>query len=438
MKNKKYLILLSAVLTVLVILPFLRFGTATAQENQPVFSPAINVLSGEIHFAKSAVSGAAITFSPEDFDLAFGMQDLPAITVLSLPPKNDGDLKLGELPVTLHQTISRADLSMLTFLPRSSSIATTSFMLCNSGNDQTYNITCELNFSSQNNKAPTLSEEDKLYLTQTTLANIAITDRLRAKDPEGEPCTFVVTKYPEKGVFTLINAVTGQYSYIPRKDTLGQDIISYYAIDNHGLRSEEYTVSVSVQASESGILYTDLIEHRAHMSAIRLTQQGIMSGNDVGGFYVFRPEEKINKSEFLVMAMKSINYPILSCNEELPFTDKDEVSNVYSDYIYTAWKANIIEPEATESGTYLHPNATITKAEAAVIVQKLIQASVPVDAPAFADTESIPTWAKSALQTLYSLGMIDTDVFGNIFAEEAMTRADSAELIYKLSQYSNK
>ncbi len=438
MKNKKYLILLSTVLTAVVVIPFLRFGNATAQENQPVFSPALNVLSEELHFTKSAVCGNAISFSAEEFDLAFGMKELPAITILSLPPTTDGTLYLGNLPVAVHQTISRNDLSKLNFHPRNESIVSSSFSLCNGGNEITYNVTCDLYFAPHDNKAPILSAEDKLYLTQTTLSDIAIVDRLRAKDPEGGQCTFVIKKYPEKGVLTLTDATTGEYSYIPRKDALGQDTVTYYAMDCYGAPSEEFVINISIQASEKGILYTDLVGHSAHLSAIHLTQQGIMSGNDVGGLFVFRPNETISKSEFIVMAMKSVNYPILSSNAELPFSDSNEIASVYTDYIYTAWKADIIEAETTENGNYFYPNNTITKAEAAVIVQKLIQAAIPVDVPVFSDADAVPSWAENAIQTLCGLGILDTDAAGKIHASEVINRADGAKLLYRLYQYSIK
>ena len=74
------------------------------------------------------------------------------------------------------------------------------------------------------------------------------------------------------------------------------------------------------------------------------------------------------------------------------------------------------------------PNESITRAEAAVIVGRMIEAATPVITPTFTDSDSIPAWAQSAVSSLSSMGILDT-VDGAVRAGEIMNRADTARML---------
>lgn len=434
MKQRKTWIVLCSLLALFLLLPLLSVR-GDAPDQAQIVSPALNVLAAQSSFQKSALAGKEIVFTTEDIDRAFGMSDIPAITVLSLPPAQDGLLQLGELTVLKNQTILRKDIEKLKFVPRNSTLVQTSFTLCNSGCDMTYNLSCVLSFTDRQNEAPTFSEADAFTLQIKTISDIAVFGRLRGQDPDGDKCTFSLLSYPQKGVVQISDATLGTYCYIPRSQKVGSDSFTYQITDCYGNVSAPITVSVEIEKSNAGILYEDMIGHRSHLAAIALTQAGIMSGSEMGGFSLFDPDRSTDRCEFLVMAMQSAAYPISPSDAALPFTDLASIDEIYLDYVGTALQAGIIEGTQTEDGLCFLPNETLTRAEAAVIVSRLIQAAVPTVVPVFADSHAVPTWAQDALASLCSIGLMETDAYGNINADAIMTRADSAQLLYSLYNY---
>ncbi len=397
MSQKRYLPILCTVLALLIAVPFISIGTQKKGQVQFTLSPALNVLANETEFTKSAPYGKPISFTMEDIDAAFGMEKVGAVTILSLPPAEDGTLCLGEVHVLKNQTISRKDFGLLNFIPRSASVSDTSFLLCNSGDDMTYQIPCTLFFCSADNQAPTISTQDATVPTLSTISDIAVSGRFRAVDPDGDKLTFSIVSYPKKGILILEDKETGGYIYYPKKGCTGKDSFSYVAKDCYGNTSNVQTVSVTIEKSELGLVYSDLIDHRAHLAAITLTQANIMSGVEVGGFQFFYPDQQISRAEFLVMAMKSANYPVSATNEALPFADRAEISPVYAEYIACALKNGIIEGDTTDKGVYFYPNKSITRAEAAVIVQRILNLPIPTGSFGFTDADALPSWAQNAL-----------------------------------------
>ncbi len=435
MSKKRTLPILCLLLALLVALPFITVGISGEDTVNFTVTPALNVLANDVDFVKNAVYGEAITFTAQDLDAAFGMDEVSAITILSLPPAQDGTLCLGEMQVLKNQTIARKDFSLLRFVPRSASVCDSSFLLCNEGDGMTYQIPCTLLFSAPGNNAPVFVADEEYACQVSTVSDIAIRGRLRARDPEGDALTFSLQSYPQKGILVLEDAASGVYTYYPKKGCTGKDTFSYTVRDCFGNASAVKTVEVNIVRSDLGVVYTDLINHDAHYAAIILTQANIMSGVEVGGYQFFYPEKSISRTEFLVMAMKSANYAITEKASALTFTDKDEIAPVYADYVATAVKNGIVEGDITESGTYFYPNQTITRAEAAVIVQRLLSLPVPTASYSFADHAAIPAWAHNAISALCSVGIMEADETQKIRPTETMCRADSAKLLYALYDF---
>ena len=77
------------------------------------------------------------------------------------------------------------------------------------------------------------------------------------------------------------------------------------------------------------------------------------------------------------------------------------------------------------------PNRAITRAEAAVMLGSMINASAPTVAPVFSDADAVPAWASSSLSALAAMGIMDTNG-GNIDALSSVTRADAAQMLVNL------
>ena len=77
------------------------------------------------------------------------------------------------------------------------------------------------------------------------------------------------------------------------------------------------------------------------------------------------------------------------------------------------------------------PERAITRAEAAVMLGNMINASTPTIAPVFSDADTVPAWASASLSSLTAMGIIDT-ANGNVEALSSVTRADAAQMLANL------
>ena len=74
------------------------------------------------------------------------------------------------------------------------------------------------------------------------------------------------------------------------------------------------------------------------------------------------------------------------------------------------------------------PNEEISRAEAAVILCRMLSVGDASVIPTFADTSEIPTWAKDAVYSLNAIGMM-TAANGYISPTTSVTRGEAAELL---------
>ena len=81
------------------------------------------------------------------------------------------------------------------------------------------------------------------------------------------------------------------------------------------------------------------------------------------------------------------------------------------------------------------PRDPVTRAEAAVICNAILGAETPERIPTFADNSAIPTWAKPSLYALSDLGILRGTGDGNLSPDSPISRAQAAQMLYKIRQY---
>ncbi len=431
---KKKIGLISAALVLLCAI-FVPVFAANAEPEEPtILTPALNVLAAKETVSCSAKTGQPVQFSAQIFDRAFGIEKIPAITVITLPPIADGYLQLGTLRVQRGQTIARQDLASLQFVPSSAQTTASEFEVANGGCEISYQVKCTLQFYNGENTAPVIANPMQ---STSTLTNVAVTERLTALDPQGDFMLYTVTVQPKHGVFTWLDQKNGIYRYIPALGYTGNDAFSYTVQDRYGHISEEAQVQITISATESA-LYTDMITNPAHAAAIRLSEAGVITGMQVGGKRVFDPERKVTRCEFLTMAMKAAGYEVSGVSVSLPFADVAEIPQAYLQTVMTAYAGGIIQGEEKDGKQIFAPNGEITRAEAAVILQRLVNAAVPTSVPVFADTSDIPAWAKDAVFAMYDIGVFATEQDGSIGAATILNRAGCAMILDRVLTYTTK
>jgi hypothetical protein len=117
------------------------------------------------------------------------------------------------------------------------------------------------------------------------------------------------------------------------------------------------------------------------------------------------------------------------------FDDDAEIPASLKGYVREARKLGIISGSVNEEGEFVFlPNSDITRAEAALIVSRVVGISVPTVKPTFTDKNDIPAWAHDAIYTLNDLGFLDSEC-GEISPTANITRAQVAEMLYALTKH---
>ena len=99
----------------------------TAAEPEKPLSPALYILAEDTDMAMAALKGNAISFTDKDFCRAMNLSKIDSITITQAPQITDGELRVGKIVVSSGQTISRSDISSLTYTPSSANINNSSF-----------------------------------------------------------------------------------------------------------------------------------------------------------------------------------------------------------------------------------------------------------------------------------------------------------------------
>ncbi|MGI2297024.1 S-layer homology domain-containing protein [Paenibacillus sp. GXUN7292] len=176
---------------------------------------------------------------------------------------------------------------------------------------------------------------------------------------------------------------------------------------------------------DAGKLLSDIKGHWAEAAIRQAVHAGIVKGYPDNSF---KPNSSTTRAEFIVMLMNQLKH--FNQEGKLAFTDKQKIGDWAIPAIARAVDAGIINGYADGS---FRPNEAITRAEMAAILSRALQLTeAETSATGFADDNAIPSWAKSAVQAVQQLGLIEGRD-GNRFApNDRLTRAESVVVLLRL------
>ncbi len=397
-----------------------------------LLSPGMAIIENDLEFIKSSVANNDIAFTEEDFLNATGARKIQSVTVLTLPDASSGTLKLGDTGIYANQTIDRKNLDMIVFRPCTDVIASTSFdVRVNTGKEE-YTITCQVKMTEFLNATPVIATDD---LSLRTKANVTYYGKLSASDADKDTLNFEIAKAPKHGSVSVTDPIGGSFKYTPADNYTGKDSFTYRVRDEYGNYSESAKVSVTVEKNSSGVYYCDMKNSWAHNDAITLAENGIMVGSSIGGKMVFGPDYRVSRAEFLAMAMDVCKIQADNTLTRTDFADNDQIPAHLMSYVATAKKMGYIEGTKTEKGVFFYPNNTITRAEAAVIINKMLDLKTSGTVEVFSDNNAIPAWAGESVYALTEHGILEGMGMGIVSANAELTRAQTASLLCAVLEY---
>ncbi|MGN1346512.1 MAG: S-layer homology domain-containing protein [Eubacteriales bacterium] len=411
--------------------------TASASYYGGMLSPALMNLSEEVTMVQSGLVSGDITFTAADFQNALG-GTVDSITITALPPASAGTLLLGDSPVLTNQMISREALSKLRFVPGRDCIET-SFRFKSGGE---YSVDCLLRYTDSVNLAPVIARTSDVKTSASTAGadhlwtqqDITAYGTLSASDPEGDPITFEITRYPQNGLLRLTNPSSGDYCYTPCDGVTGEDSFSYVVRDEWGNYSAEASVIVDIDKAAADLVFADMDGHWAHNAALVMAAENAMDVEAVDGILYFHPDEEITREEFLVTVMKALGAgDIEPCMTV--FADQNEMAASSTGYVARAYDLGIIKGVKEKDGLYFRPASSITRAEAAVMLNAILGVKEPDTVPVFADNSSVPAWAKGSLYALSEAGIFTGTGSGNLSPNASLSRAQTAQILLTVKKY---
>ena len=181
-----------------------------------------------------------------------------------------------------------------------------------------------------------------------------------------------------------------------------------------------------VDAATFADLAGDPLEYRA----MALKDMGVYGGRQIAGQLCFAPDETVSRGEFLVMAMRVLGMEPDAAVLTSGFADEAATAAWMRPYITAAYRSGVISGVSAETGMEFRPNAALTKAECAVMLQNMLDLPQPDTQPVFSveEGECIASWAVPSASALQSAGLELTPL-----ADGTLTRRECAELLYQLS-----
>lgn len=265
--------------------------------------------------------------------------------------------------------------------------------------------------------------------TLETYRNIANSGTLQVTDPENGKMTFSIVTQPKRGTVELHE--DGTYTYTPFENKVGKDSFTFTATDEAGNTSEEGKITIEIKKPTDKQVYADMAGDDDAFTAMWLKDQGLFTGSKVGGNLCFEPEKAVSRGEFLVMAMNVVEAEAKSSAMTTGFADEADTPEWLQPYIVSALADGMISGTQSEDGICFLPQAELTRAEATVMLQNMLQLPVSnVQSVAAFEEAPMPVWAKDAVSALSAAG-IRLDMTD---AEAAMTRRDAARVLYQVSQ----
>lgn len=378
--------------------------------------------TGAMAADRETLYNANYCFSNEDFSAVDSQ--LTGIFVTEVPSATIGNICYGSRIIRPGDALPAESLSALTLAPtcqadREAVVTYLPITEAGVGAVQTLKI----DILSGRNDAPVAKDG-----TLETYKNVPNTGTLEVADAEGDKLQFDLTSAPKRGTVEL-NA-DGTFTYTPNKNKVGKDSFHYTVTDSAGNVSNEATVKIEILKPIDKLTYGDMAGDPDQFTALWLRNNDIFSGESVAGVTCFCPEKAVSRGEFLVMVSKMTGLEPDDAEMTSGFSDESETPQWMRPYIVSALRAGVISGVSSDDGLVFRPTASLTNAEAAVMLQNILQLPEAKETSAFPEDSAVPVWAESAVGALSGAG-IPVD-YENCL--DVVTRRDAARLLYAANQ----
>jgi len=176
--------------------------------------------------------------------------------------------------------------------------------------------------------------------------------------------------------------------------------------------------------------FRDTETHWAKEQIRAMYEAGVLTGSQIEGELLFRPDDAMTRQEFVTALMRLLKAE--STETELPFRDAEAIAPWALDAAKQAYAMGLVTGSLREGVLYFDPQSPITRQEAMVILSRTLpQQQSPQDLlSAFPDAADCAPWALEGLNRMLQEGIISGYADGTLSPTALVTRAQVAKMLF--------
>lgn len=222
------------------------------------------------------------------------------------------------------------------------------------------------------------------------------------------------------------NEETGEFTATLPEET---QKITVYATNELG-----YTTFKTITATEEQLEnpFADTEGSWAEDILSYMHKQKIVNGDPTSGELKFFPQKQMTRSEFAVMIVNYLGVDAEDySNTELPYSDIADIPFWAVDSFKALYELGIVKGRyVTETESCADPMASISRAEAATIVARILPQGffkAEITAP---DKDDIAFWAEDGISVLLNIGAMKGYEDGTLLPLNPLTKAEAAKILF--------
>ena len=189
------------------------------------------------------------------------------------------------------------------------------------------------------------------------------------------------------------------------------------------------TVQVTVQAYP----FTDIKRHWSVDYVLRLYELGLTQGiAQPDGTYTFNPTGMLSRGELLIFITRLLHVDTDEYQDvELPFADADTIPDWMLPSVKAMYALGVLNGSDNDGKLYANVHNGVKREEAMTMLGRVLAAQESQDLSGFADSGSVSGWARSYIETLVGLGVVQGSD-GKLNPKSNITRGEAAKLLAEL------
>lgn len=174
------------------------------------------------------------------------------------------------------------------------------------------------------------------------------------------------------------------------------------------------------------VTFVDAKDHWARDYLEALADKKIMTGYGDG---TVSPDIGVTREEMAVLLTRILGLSeVMSTGMQTPYTDHADIQSYARQAVYVLSERNIYL--GYDDGSF-KPQNVLTREEIMSLFDRII-ADIDVEELTFTDKDDISGWAYNSVAQLYTYGIVNGYPDGRIIPQADVTRAEAAVMIYKL------